>query len=151
MITLLQLKDDLFPDPVELTGFFFPVLKKLNSKSLQASAGTLIGAGVIRHQPCATTHASKTLLPSVSLEGIRAQGPHGHHPVLRGWFVWEVFPGHLRNKTRKSAGEIWQEKGHSKELGVKPGDQPAGWGIPRIGNVSLVSLGKSMILYSSCL
>lgn len=115
MITLLQLKDDLFPDPVELTGFFFPVLKKLNSKSLQASAGTLIGAGVIRHQPCAATHASKTLLPSMSPEGIRAQGPHGHHPVLRGWFVWEVFPGRLRNKTRKSAGEIWQEKGHSKE------------------------------------
>lgn len=64
MITLLQLKDALFPDPVEFTGFFCPVPKKLISKSLQCSIRTLIGAGVIQHQPCALTRAAKTLVPS---------------------------------------------------------------------------------------
>lgn len=126
LITLLQLKDALFPDPVEFTGFSFPVLKKLIFKSLKASVRTLIAAGVTRHQPCAVTRAAKIPFPSESLEGICAQGSHRHYPVLRGWFVWEVFPGHLRNKTRKSAGESWQEKGCSKVLGVKAGEQPVG-------------------------
>lgn len=113
----------LFRDPKEFRIFVFPVLKRFISKSLQTSAETLFGAGVMWQQLFAVTCTAKTLLPSDRLEGIPgshwcAGTPMHISQVLKGWFTCEDGCSRANLKPEPSKPEhtlIWQGRGHSKQ------------------------------------